>query len=92
VYMSWISTFSLASLVWCCFVCALLLRCVGDAGGCIALYQFVNVMPLCCDRVNSTISSVVCLGGHCIRVGGVEVLDRMEDQGGGERGLLLVGL
>ena len=51
-------------------------------------------MPLCCDRVDSTIASVVCLGGHCIRVGGVEVLDQMEGQGEGGGGgvLLLMGL
>jgi hypothetical protein len=56
---------------------------VDDVGGCIALCQFVNVAPLCCDCVNSTIASVACLGGRCIRVGGVEVLDRREGQGGG---------
>jgi len=52
-------------------------------GGCIALCQFVNVAPLCHDHVNSTIPSVVCLGGRCVRVGGVEVLGRMESHGGG---------
>jgi hypothetical protein len=52
-----------------------------DVGGCIALCQFVNVAPLCCDRVNSTKASVVCLGGRCVGVGGVEVLDQMEGQG-----------
>jgi len=60
---------------------------VDDVGGCIALCQFVNVAPLCCDRVNSMIASVVCLGGRCIRVEGVEVLDRMEGQGGGGVGV-----
>ena len=54
-----------------------------DAGGCVALCQFVNVAPLCCDCVNFTIASIVCLGGRCVRVGSVEVLDRMEGQGGG---------
>jgi hypothetical protein len=54
---------------------------VDDEGGFIALCQFVNVAPLCCDRVNS--ATVVCLGGRCVRVGGVEVLDRMEGHGGG---------
>ena len=48
-----------------------------------ALCQFVNVVPLCCDCVNSTIANVVYLGGCCVRVGGVEVLDRMEVHGGG---------
>jgi hypothetical protein len=40
-----------------------------DAGGCGALCQTVNVAPLCCDRVNSTIASVV-LCGRSVRVGG----------------------
>jgi hypothetical protein len=31
---------------------------VDDASGCIALCQFVNVVPLCCDRVNSALASV----------------------------------
>jgi len=31
---------------------------VDDAGGCVALCQFVNVAPLCCDRVNSALASV----------------------------------
>ena len=44
---------------------------------------FVNLAPLRCDRVNSTVASVVCLGGRCVRVGGVEVLDQMEGQGRG---------
>jgi hypothetical protein len=65
---------------------------VDDVGGCVALCQFVNVALLCCDRVNSTIASAVCLVGRCVRVGGVEVLDLMEGQGRGMRGLLLVGL
>jgi hypothetical protein len=56
---------------------------VDDEGGCIALCQFVNVAPLCCECVNSMIASVVCLGGCCVRVGGVEVLDQMEGHGGG---------
>ena len=60
-------------------------------GGCIALCQFVNVVPLCHDRVKSTIASVVCLGGRCVRVGGVEVLEQMVGHGGGG-GLLLLGL
>ena len=41
-----------------------------DAGGCVALCQFVNVAPVCCDCVNCTIASVVCLGGRYVRVGG----------------------
>ena len=57
-----------------------------DTGGCVALCQFVNVVPLCCDYVNSTIANVVYLGGCCVRVGGVEVLDRMEVHGGGGGG------
>jgi len=48
---------------------------VDDVGGSVAFCQFVNVAPLCCDHVNSTIASVVYLGGCCVRVGGVEVLD-----------------
>ena len=52
-----------------------------DAGGCVILCQFVNVAPLCCDRVNSTIASVVCLGGRCVRFGGVEVSDRIGSRG-----------
>jgi hypothetical protein len=59
---------------------------VDDAGGYVALCQFVNVAPLCCDRVNCTIASVVCLGRRCVRVGGVEVLDRMEGQREGRTG------
>ena len=43
----------------------------------------MNLAPLRCERVNSTVARVVCLGGHCVRVGGVEVLDRVEGQGGG---------
>jgi len=82
--MSWVST--LAGLVWWCFVCALYLHCVDDVGGCVALCQFVNVAPLCYNRVNSMITSVVWLGGHCFRVGGVEVLDRMEEGQGGDGG------
>ena len=54
-----------------------------DVGAFVALVPFVNVAPLRCDHVNSTVASVVCLGGCCVRVGGVEVLDRMEGQGGG---------
>jgi hypothetical protein len=46
----------------------------------------VNVAPLRCNRVNPTVASVVCLGGRCVRVRGVEVLDRMEGQGGGGGG------
>jgi hypothetical protein len=52
----------------------------------------VNVVPLRCNRVNSTVASVVCLGGCFDRFGGVEVLGRMEGQGGGGGVLLLVGL
>jgi hypothetical protein len=56
---------------------------VDDVGGCVALCPFVNVAPLRCDRANSTVTCVVCLGGRCVRVGGVEVLDGLEGQGGG---------
>jgi hypothetical protein len=90
--MSWVSA-SLQLVLFGGFVCTLWLHCVDDAGGCVALCQLVNVAPLCSDRVNSTIASVVCLGGRSVRIGGVGVLDRMEGQGrGGWGGLLLVGL
>jgi hypothetical protein len=59
---------------------------VDDVGGCVALCHFVKVAPLCCDSVNSTIASVACLGGRCVRVGGVEVLARMEGRRGGRGG------
>jgi len=55
---------------------------VDDVGGCVALRQFVNVAPLCCDHVNSTVTSVLCLGGPSVRVDSVELLDRMYGQVG----------
>jgi hypothetical protein len=58
-------------------------HCVNNAGGCVVLCLYVNIEPLCCDRVNPTIASVVFLGDSSVRIGGVEVINRMVGQGGG---------
>ena len=60
---------------------------MGDTGGFVALsLSLVKVAPLRCNCVNSAVASVVYLGGRCIGVGGVKVLDQMVCHGGGEGG------